>query len=166
MRIEITDYPPNQVALMKTMAEMPRPAALPAFHEGGCNPKEIKELMAAEVSLVEPHFSSVADEAQALFLYAERAVRKKDEARCADCLLLHGPVAFSFPTEEVIERSMPPCRHAIPPMRDSMGWFGEGILACRKRRLITGAPSVGRGCAWERLSFHPSWTGRPSSLYG
>lgn len=103
MGIEITDYPPDQAALMKAMAEMPGPAALPAFHEGGCNPREIKEFMATPVSLVEPHFSSVADEAQALFHYAEGAVRRKDETRCADCLLLHGPVAFSFPTEEVID---------------------------------------------------------------
>lgn len=103
VRIEITDYPPDQASLMKAMADMPGPAALPAFHEGGCNPAQIKKFMAAPVSLVEPHFSSVADEAQALFDYAEGAVRRKDEARCADLLLLHGPAAFSIPTEEVIE---------------------------------------------------------------
>lgn len=30
-------------------------------------------------------------------------MRKKDETRCADWLLLHEPVAFPFPAEEVIE---------------------------------------------------------------
>lgn len=103
VRIEITDYPPDQASLMKAMAEMPGTAALPAFHEGGCNPKQIKKFMATPVSPVEPHFSSLADEVQALLRYAEGAVRRKDEARCADILLLHGPVAFSFPTTEVIE---------------------------------------------------------------
>jgi len=103
LRIEITDYPPDQAVLMKVMAEMPGPAALPAFHEGGCSPTEIKKFMATPVSQVEPHFSSVDEEMQALFHYAENAVRRKDESRCADCLLLHGPVAFSYPTEAVIE---------------------------------------------------------------
>lgn len=103
VRIEITDYPPDQASLLNAMSEMPGPAALPAFHEGGCNPEQIKKFMATPVSLVKPHFSSVADEAQALLHYAEGAVRKKDETRCTDWLLLHGPVAFSYPAEEVID---------------------------------------------------------------
>lgn len=110
LRIEITDYPPDQASLMKAMAEIPGPAALPAFHEGGCNPEQIKKFMATPVSLIEPHFSSVADEAQALFNYAEGAVRKKDETRCADLLLLHGPVAFSYPAEEVLDHVV---RHRV-----------------------------------------------------
>jgi len=101
--IDVTDYPPDQAALMKAMAKISGPAPLPAFHEGGCNPKTILEFMQKPVSMVEPEFSSADDEAKALFRYAEAAIRKKDEARCSDILLLHGPVAFSFPAEEVID---------------------------------------------------------------
>ena len=103
LRIEVTDYPPDQASLMKAMGKMPGPAPLPAFHEGGCNPETILKFMQKPVSMVEPEFSSADEEAKALFLYAESAVRKKDEARCSDILLLHGPVAFSFPAEEVID---------------------------------------------------------------
>lgn len=103
LRIEVSDYPPDQASLMKAMEQMPGPAPLPAFHEGGCNSKTILEFMRKPVSMVEPHFSSAGDEATALFRFAEGAVRRKDEARCSEVLLLHGPVAFSFPAEEVID---------------------------------------------------------------
>jgi hypothetical protein len=110
LRIEITDYPPDQAALREAITETPGPAALPAFHEAGCNPEQIKKFMATPVSLIDPHFSSVADEAKALFSYAERVVRKKDETRCADLLLLHGPVASSYAAEEVIDHVV---RHRV-----------------------------------------------------
>ena len=59
--------------------------------------------MATPESEVKPHFSSVPELAQALFAYADGAVRKKDEARCSELLLLFGPVAFSYPEVEVID---------------------------------------------------------------
>ena len=103
LRIEVTDFPPDQASLMKAMGKIPGPGPIPTFHEGGCNPETILKFMQKPVSLVQPEFSSAEDETRALFYYAEGVVRKKDEARCSDVLLLHGPVAFSFPEEEVID---------------------------------------------------------------
>lgn len=101
--IEVTDFPPNQAPLLKAIAATPGPSRWPTLHEAGRNPRDIKAFMAMPVSLVQPHFSSVAKEAESLLRAAEDVVRKKDEARCSDVLLLHGPAAFSFPEEEVID---------------------------------------------------------------
>lgn len=102
LRIEISDFPPNQAPLLKVVAKTRGPSRWPTLHEAGRNPKAIEQFMAVPESLVQPRLASVDREIEALYDAAMKVASRKDEARCSDILLLHGPAAFSYPEEEVV----------------------------------------------------------------
>jgi hypothetical protein len=103
LAIEVTDFPPDQAAMLRAITETNGPAPLPAFHEGACSPTLIKQFMTTPVSHVTPHFSDLNTETLALYHYADTTIRNKDAMRKCDLLLLYGPLAFSFPVAEVVD---------------------------------------------------------------
>ncbi len=102
LAIEVTDFPPDQEAMQQAMAAHKGAAPLPLFHESGCSPDFIKQFMVAGVSHTEPHTSKLPQEIQALYDYARITIKDKDDKGKSELLLLHGPVAFSYPEAEVV----------------------------------------------------------------
>lgn len=100
--IEVTDFPPDRAAFAKAMTEVEGPAPLPAFHEGACSPDVIKRFMTTPMSLVKPHHSSYELDVVALYDCARDALGKKGLSEKSELLLLAGPFASAWPTNEVI----------------------------------------------------------------
>jgi hypothetical protein len=102
LAIEVTDFPPDQEAMQKAMIEHHGAAPLPLFHESGCSPDFIKQFMATGVSHTRPHTGELSAEIVALYDYARVTIKDKDDSGKSELLLLHGPVAFSYPEADVI----------------------------------------------------------------
>lgn len=102
LAIEVTDFPPDQEAMQKAMGEHHGAAPLPLFHESGCSPDFIKQFIAKGVSHTEPHAGELPTEIVALYDYARVTIKDKDDRGRSELLLLHGPMAFSYPEADVI----------------------------------------------------------------
>ncbi|MDB6095534.1 MAG: hypothetical protein JWM32_3096 [Verrucomicrobia bacterium] len=77
LAIEVTDFPPDQAAMIIAMSKVRGPAPLPTFHEGYCSPDLIERFMRNVPSHVEPIGGDVTLEITALYDAAITAIAKK-----------------------------------------------------------------------------------------